>query len=59
MSSDDAANSRMSVAGWIYNTIFKPIEGAEFSSFLFAFTYMLLCWLVCRWLYVRKIYIKI
>ncbi|MBL7780342.1 MAG: DUF1624 domain-containing protein [Saprospiraceae bacterium] len=54
-----ADGGTMSVAGWIYNTVFKPIEGAEFSSFLFAFTYMLLCWLVCRWLYVRKIYIKI
>ena len=44
---------------WIYDTIFKPIEGAEFSSFLFAFSYMLLCWVVCRWLYNRKIYIKL
>lgn len=49
----------ISAAGWIYNTFFKPIEGAEFSSFLFALVYMLLCWLVCRWLYVRQIYIKI
>lgn len=48
-----------SASQWIYDTVFRPIEGAEFSSFLFAFTYMLLCWLVCRWLYVRKIYIKI
>ena len=44
---------------WIYDTFFRPIEGAEFSSFLFAIVYMLLCWLICRWLYVRKIYIKI
>lgn len=44
---------------WIYDTVFRPIEGGEFSSFLFAISYMLLCWLVCRWLYVRKIYIKI
>lgn len=44
---------------WIYDTIFKPIEGAEFSSLLFALVYLLLCWLLCRWLYVRKIYIKI
>lgn len=49
----------MSVSRWVYDTVFRPIEGAEFSSFLFAFVYMLLCWLVCRWLYVRKIYIKI
>lgn len=44
---------------WIYDTLFRPIEGAEFSSFLFALIYMLLCWLICRWLYVRKIYIKL
>lgn len=52
----DAATDARS---WIYDTIFRPIEGAEFSSFLFALAYMLLCWLICRWLYVRKIYIKI
>lgn len=44
---------------WIYDTLFRPLEGAEFSSFLFAIVYTLVCWLVCRWLYVRKIYIKI
>lgn len=44
---------------WIYTTIFKPIEGAEFSSLLFALCYVLLCWLVCRWLFVRGIFIKI
>lgn len=43
----------------IYNTFFRPLEGAEFSSFLFALAYMLLCWAVCRWLYVRKVFIKI
>lgn len=54
-----ADGEETSVARWIYDTIFRPIEGAEFSSFLFAFVYMLVCWLLCRWLYVRKIYIKI
>lgn len=44
---------------WIYATFFKPIEGAEFSSLLFALAYMLFCWLICRWLSARKIYIKI
>ncbi len=44
---------------WIYKTVFKPIEGAEFGSFLFALFFMLFCWLVCRWLYVRKIFIRI
>ena len=28
-------------------------------SFLFALAYMLVCWLVCRGLFVRKIFIKI
>ncbi len=54
-----AGEGATNAQGWIYNTFFKPIEGKEFSSFLFAFVYTLLCWLVCRWLYVRKIYIKI
>ena len=49
----------MNVQSWLYQTIFDPIEGAEFSSFLYAIFFMLLCWVVCRWLYVRKIYIKI
>lgn len=44
---------------WIYTTLFKPIEGAEFSSLVFALSYVALCWLICRWLYVRKIFIKI
>jgi predicted acyltransferase len=54
-----AGDSATNAQEWIYTTFFKPIEGREFSSFLFAFVYTLLCWLVCRWLYVRKIYIKI
>lgn len=49
----------MNVQTWLYNTFFKPIEGAEFSSYLFAIAFTLLCWLVCRWLYMRKIYIRI
>lgn len=55
----DNGTETISASQWIYDTVFRPIEGAEFSSFLFAFTYMLVCWLVCRWLYVRRIYIKI
>lgn len=45
--------------GWIYAHFFKPVGSGEFSSLLFALTYMLLCWLVCRWFYARKIFIKI
>ncbi|MBK8556166.1 MAG: hypothetical protein IPL65_10555 [Lewinellaceae bacterium] len=48
-----------SLQQWIYQTLFVPLEGAAFSSFLFAVSYVLVCWLLCRWLYVRKIYIKL
>ena len=44
---------------WLYKTFFRPVEGAEFGSFLFALCFMIFCWLICRWLYVRKIFIKI
>jgi predicted acyltransferase len=54
-----ASGDTVSVTQWIYDTVFRPIEGAEFSSFLFALCYMLFCWVIVRWLYVRKIYIKI
>jgi predicted acyltransferase len=54
-----AGGKTISVTSWIYETIFKPIGSGEFSSFLFAFSYMALCWLVCRFLYVRNIFIKL
>ncbi|MCB0526257.1 MAG: hypothetical protein H6576_14415 [Lewinellaceae bacterium] len=47
------------VQGWIYQHLFKPIEGQEFGSLLFALCYMLLCWIVCRYLFVKKIFIKL
>lgn len=53
------AGNAMDVRSWIYNTVFSPLEGGAFSSFLFALAYTLLCWLFCRWLYVRNIYIKL
>lgn len=53
------AGAAMDVRSWIYNTVFRPLEGGAFSSFLFALAYTLLCWLFCRWLYVRNIYIKL
>ncbi|GAB4490397.1 MAG: acyltransferase family protein [Saprospiraceae bacterium] len=43
----------------LYIQFFKPINGGELGSFLFALTFMILCWLVCLWLYRRKIFIKI
>lgn len=54
-----AGETATDARSWIYDTLFRPIEGAQFSSFLFAILYMLLCWLICQWLYVRKIYIKL
>ncbi|MCB0543062.1 MAG: DUF1624 domain-containing protein [Lewinellaceae bacterium] len=44
---------------WIYQHWFEPLEGAAFSSMLFALAYTMCCWLLCRWLYVRNILIKI
>jgi predicted acyltransferase len=44
---------------WLYVQFFKPIDGGAFGSFLFALSFMLLCWLICRWLYVRRIFVKI
>jgi len=55
----ESPTGRVNLQEWIYQTIFMPIEGGNFGSFLFALSYMLLCWVVCRWLFVRKIYIKI
>lgn len=49
----------VSLQQWIYRTFFVPIEGMEFSSFLFALAYMLLCWAICLPLYRKKIFIKL
>ena len=54
-----ADGSEWNVQKWIYETLFAPIQGREFSSFLFAIAYMLLCWLLCKVLYDRKIFIKL
>lgn len=55
----NSAGEASNLQAWIYEKVFKPIEGAEFSSFLFAVSYMLLCWVVCRYIFKKKIYIKI
>lgn len=49
----------VSLFGWIYQHIFKAIDGAELGSLLFALAFMLTCWAVCLVLYRRKIYVKI
>jgi predicted acyltransferase len=54
-----SGDQETNVQQWIYQSIFQPIDGGPFGSFLFALSYMLLCWVICRWLFVRKIFIKL
>lgn len=44
---------------WLYAHTYGMAGSNEFTSFLFALTYMLVCWAICRVLYVRKIFVKI
>lgn len=44
---------------WIYETIFRPIDGFMFGSLLYAISFVGVCWLVCWLLYRRGIFIKI
>lgn len=44
---------------WINDIFFQLIAPGAVGSFLFAITYMLLCWSVGWWLNKRKIYIKV
>jgi predicted acyltransferase len=44
---------------WIYDNVFQSLAPTNLGSFLFSLAYMLVCWLACRWLFVRKIFIKI
>jgi predicted acyltransferase len=43
---------------WLYNSIFIH-AGPYFGSFLFAFTFMMICWLVGYMLDKRKIYVRV
>lgn len=54
-----AAGEETSLFGWIYHTVFEPMEGGKLSSLLFALTFLMVCWSVCWVLYKRKIYVKI
>jgi predicted acyltransferase len=49
----------MSVTGWCYKYIYEPIGSAEFSSFLYALTWVILLWLLSHILYKKKIFVKI
>jgi len=44
---------------WLYNTVFQSLAPTALGSFLFAVAFMLLCWVICRWLFLRKMFIKI
>ena len=50
---------RQSFFGWINTVFYQVIAPGAIGSFLFAISYMLLCWCVGWWLNKRKIYIKV
>jgi predicted acyltransferase len=50
---------RQSLYGWINKVFFQVIAPGAIGSFLFAITYMLLCWAVGWWLNKRRIYVKV
>ncbi|MFN0214556.1 MAG: acyltransferase family protein [Saprospiraceae bacterium] len=52
---DTAINAKK----WIYNGLFQSLATTELGSLLFAIAYTMVCWLICRWLFVRRIFIKI
>ena len=52
---DAATNAK----DWIYEAMFQSLAPTPLGSFLFSLAYLLVCWLVCRWFFVRKIFIKI
>jgi len=51
--------SRQSFFNWINDVFFQVIAPGAIGSFLFAISYMLLCWSVGWWLNKRRIYIKV
>ncbi len=55
----ETGGEEVSLFGWIYTHVFKPIDAGAFGSLLFALTFLLICWLVCWVLYRKKIYVKI
>jgi predicted acyltransferase len=44
---------------WVNNVFFQMIAPGALGSFLFAISYMLLCWMIGWWLNKRKIYIRV
>lgn len=52
------ADEKTSYYRWLYNNIFSH-AGPYFGSFLFAFSFMMLCWIVGYLLDKRKIYVRV
>jgi len=52
-------SSSESVFGWINSTVFQVVAPGPVGSFLFAISFMLLCWSVGWWLNKKRIYIKV
>ncbi|MFM8741913.1 MAG: DUF5009 domain-containing protein, partial [Cytophagales bacterium] len=44
---------------YLFTHVWAPIVGDYLGSFLFAFTWMMVCWLVGYWMDQMKIYIKV
>ena len=44
---------------YLFTHVWAPIVGDYLGSFLFAFTWMMVCWLVGYWMDQKKIYIKV
>lgn len=51
-------DAKQSTYTWLYTNLFQP-AGNYLGSFLFAITFMLLCWLVGFFLDKRKIYVRV
>jgi predicted acyltransferase len=55
----DGAGVEMNGYKWVYQQVFMPVEPYKAGSLLFALVFAGLVWLVCAWLYRKKIMIKI
>ena len=47
------------VLGWAYQNIFEKIESGKLGSFLYALSFMGVCWLVCWVMYRKNIFVKV
>ena len=45
--------------GWLYEHVFSPVAGPMFGSLGFALGHVLFFWLLARWLFQKKIFIRI